>query len=359
MSGYSNIVESVSGPRVVDASRPVVRVELAVAEAAELLMSLGTAFTDHGAENFDVGAERIDELRRSISPDLLEQAKETFDGENVAAQLLGLVYETAAPRTVADFLAHLEAIEPLELQLTVLGYYARGHHIAEPETIRSAALGDAAARDALLAAAGQWAEKCQRIEWVLDIGRETIKSRLVDVLARWNTEVFEPTLDEVRPLLERDVEEKRALAASLDPGTFTERATGGIQYTPPPEIRELVFFPSYWFRPWVLMSEHKHARIFGYPIASPGPAVELPDLARLYKALGDERRLALLRLLRQGPVALGAAAKEVELSKSTTHHHLAILRQAGLVLIRNDEENSYSLRTDRLAEVGRLLDFRL
>src|SRR5213075_2168607 len=121
----------------------------------------------------------------------------------------------------------------------------------------------------------------------------------------------------------------------------------------------LVFFPSYWFRPWVLMSEHKHARIFGYPIASAGPAVDLPDLARLYKALGDERRLALLRLLRQGPVALGAAAKEVELSKSTTHHHLAILRQAGLVLIRNDEENSYSLRTDRLAEVGRLLDFRL
>ena len=104
------------------------------------------------------------------------------------------------------------------------------------------------------------------------------------------------------------------------------------------------------------MTEHKNARIFGYPIGVAGPTVDLPDLARLYKALGDEKRLVLLRLLRKGPVALSAAAKEVGLSKSTTHHHLAILRQAGLVLIRDDEENSYTLRPERLRDVGPLLD---
>src|SRR5437763_1503 len=108
-----------SRPRVVDASRPGLRVEVAVAEAAELLMSLCTVFTDHGAENFDVGAERVAELRASISPELLAQAEEIFDGENVAAQLLGLVYETPAPRTVAAFLEHLDGTDALELQLNV------------------------------------------------------------------------------------------------------------------------------------------------------------------------------------------------------------------------------------------------
>jgi DNA-binding transcriptional ArsR family regulator len=105
------------------------------------------------------------------------------------------------------------------------------------------------------------------------------------------------------------------------------------------------------------MAEHKTARIYGYSISTArDAAVDLGDLARLYKALGDEKRLALLRLLRRGPTSLGDASREVGLSKSTTHHHLAILRQAGLVLIRDDEEKSYSVRPERAGELTRLLD---
>jgi DNA-binding IclR family transcriptional regulator len=47
-------------------------------------------------------------------------------------------------------------------------------------------------------------------------------------------------------------------------------------------------------------------------------------------------------------------AQEVGLAKSTTHHHVAILRRAGFVLIREGEE-MYSLRTDLLPEPGALL----
>ena len=86
---------------------------------------------------------------------------------------------------------------------------------------------------------------------------------------------------------------------------------------------------------------------------------DLSGLARLYKALADERRLALLGLLSRGPVTLGDASREVGLSKSTTHHHLAILRHAGLVLIREDEERTYALRPERLDEVRRLLERNL
>jgi DNA-binding transcriptional ArsR family regulator len=258
---------------------------------------------------------------------------------------------------VADFLTHLESLDPLELKLSLLGYHTRGHHIAQPETIRAAAHGDQQASAELRAAVGAWEEKGRLMERVLELDGQVLRERLIDFLTRWNGEVLEQTIHEIRPLLERDAEEKRALAATLAPAEFVVRATGGIQYTAPPEIHSLVFFPSWWFRPWVLMSEHKTARIFGYSIGTGGDAaVDLGDLARLYKALGDEKRLTLLRLLRRGPVALGAAAREVGLSKSTTHHHLAILRQAGLLLIRDDEENSYSLRAERAGEISRLLD---
>ena len=201
------------------------------------------------------------------------------------------------------------------------------------------------------------------IERLTAAGGDAVKSQLLEILGPWDTEVFQTALAETRPLLARDADEKKALAAAVAPADFVVRATGGIQYVPRPDIHELVFFPSYWFRPWVMLSEHKNARIFCYPVATnggtgeagDGPA-DLSELARLYKALSDERRLALLTLLRSGPVALGVAAREVGLSKSTTHHHLAILRQAGLVRIREDEERTYMLRADRLGDVNRLLE---
>lgn len=331
-----------------------------MAEASELLMSLAALLGDHPPEDFELGP-RLVEIRAAIAPELVALASEIFGGgEGAAALLLGQVYETPAPRTVADFLAHLEAADPLDLRLALLGYYTRGHHVAQPETIRRAAEGDAASVEELMASLGEWKAKAQFVERVLALGGDGLKAQLLELLIRWNTDVFEPSLAEIRPLLERDAEEKRALATSLPPGEFVVRATSGIEYVAPPEIHALVFFPTYWFRPWVMLSEHKNARIFAYGIGNDSPAeattADLAELARLYKALGDEKRLALLRLLHRGPAALGVAAREIGLSKSTTHHHLAILRQAGLVLIRQEEENSYSLRPDRLAEVARLLD---
>jgi hypothetical protein len=296
-------------PRIVDASRPRLRVEVEASEAAELLLSMSTLLGDHALEDFDLGAEWLGEAKTRVPADLLELAGGFFEG--CTAHLLGLVWETPAPRRVDDFVAYLGSLDPLELRLTLLGYYTRGHHVAQPETIRRAALGDRDAADELLAAAGAWEEKGLLVDKVLSQEGEALQADLIDLITRWNADVFEPTLDEIRPLLERDAEEKRALAATLPPGDFVVRATGGIQYTAPPEIHAIVLFPSWWFRPWVLMSEHKHARIFGYSISSAGDgasAVDLGDLARLYKALGDEKRLTLLNMLRRGPVALGEAA---------------------------------------------------
>src|SRR4029079_15473922 len=93
-----------------------------------------------------------------------------------------------------------------------------------------------------------------------------------------------------------------------------------------------------------------------YPITldrerAPGDPAEL---VRIYKALGDESRLKLLKRLQEGPISLTDAAREVGLAKSTTHHHLAILRQAGFVLIQEGDD-TYTLRTEMQTETGDLL----
>jgi DNA-binding transcriptional ArsR family regulator len=61
-------------------------------------------------------------------------------------------------------------------------------------------------------------------------------------------------------------------------------------------------------------------------------AVELSEGARLFRALGDETRLAILRQLRaQGEVCACDFVACCDVAQPTVSHHLKVLRQAGLV----------------------------
>jgi ArsR family transcriptional regulator len=61
-------------------------------------------------------------------------------------------------------------------------------------------------------------------------------------------------------------------------------------------------------------------------------AAEVSEGARLFKALGDETRLAILRQLReQGEVCACDFVSCCDVAQPTVSHHLKVLRQAGLV----------------------------
>ncbi len=51
-----------------------------------------------------------------------------------------------------------------------------------------------------------------------------------------------------------------------------------------------------------------------------------------FKALSDPTRREILTLLRDGPMAAGDISAKFETSGATVSHHLAILKEAGLVL---------------------------
>jgi DNA-binding transcriptional ArsR family regulator len=52
------------------------------------------------------------------------------------------------------------------------------------------------------------------------------------------------------------------------------------------------------------------------------------------KALGEPRRVEILRLLRAGPRAVGEIAAEVSVTQQAVSQHLAVLGEAGLVEAR-------------------------
>ena len=78
------------------------------------------------------------------------------------------------------------------------------------------------------------------------------------------------------------------------------------------------------------------------------------------KALADESRLTMLEVLSTGPATAGELAALFPIARPGVSRHLRVLREAGLVEVRQDAQRRvYSLRPEPLAEVNDWLAGRL
>jgi len=68
---------------------------------------------------------------------------------------------------------------------------------------------------------------------------------------------------------------------------------------------------------------------------------------QIYRALGDETRLRILRELVGGDCRIADLAASLGLAKSTIHSHLALLRRTGLVKLTIGADKRYGLRKGR------------
>lgn len=60
------------------------------------------------------------------------------------------------------------------------------------------------------------------------------------------------------------------------------------------------------------------------------------DVAELYKALANSKRLAIIDLLAGGEVSVNDIAKRLKISKTNVSQHLSHLRHVGIVKPRRD-----------------------
>ena len=75
------------------------------------------------------------------------------------------------------------------------------------------------------------------------------------------------------------------------------------------------------------------------------------------KALGEPRRVEILRVLKAGPRAVGEIAAEVDVTQQAASQHLAVLGKAGLVEARKEgTRHLYAIKPDGFGPVGWLLD---
>ncbi len=181
------------------------------------------------------------------------------------------------------------------------------------------------------------------------------KERLEGVLKR----IEDAASEEVAafaPRLRHDAQLTAFLQRRMAMPQLIESVTNGVAYTPEAGVEEIVLVPSVLLRPFNLMHRSGGTLYLVYPASD--EAVDADEdtpaawMVQLFKALADEKRLRLLRHLLQGPQGLMELAEYIGLAKSTTHHHLRLLRAAGLIRLNvsADDESRYELRTDTLPE---------
>jgi DNA-binding transcriptional ArsR family regulator len=177
------------------------------------------------------------------------------------------------------------------------------------------------------------------------------------VLVAWLPR-FQEVEERVAAMIRRDYEERAADRASLDPVDLVEKTTGGIRWLAEPGTRRVILAPSFFTRPYNYLLSADDWRLFGYPIGDAAldatdPLAPPQAVVRLHRALGDDTRLRILKLLAGRDWYLSEIAQQLELSKPTIKHHLALLRAAGLVTLTEEGAVSYySLRRTRLGDAS-------
>jgi DNA-binding transcriptional ArsR family regulator len=180
-----------------------------------------------------------------------------------------------------------------------------------------------------------------------DLG--AVRDRYVRLLEAWDEQYFRLVDPAILSGLAADAAAKQALVGTMAPEALVETATYGVHYMPQLGPELVVLVPQHHYRPWNVFQDYQGLRVIQYPAdALPAvPGEPPPGLLRLTRALSDESRLRIVRFLATGPRSFTDVVQFMGLAKSTVHHHMVVLRAAGLVRVHDSGEKattSYSLR---------------
>jgi len=347
--------------KVMDFTRtpPPLSVQVEHSLSHEFLMSL-TRFASRAQQaTFEDGPIRFEKIRTKASPETLRALQRLGGTAKPWGGLMRLIRREPVASSVPALIDRVEATDPVELRMTLLGFYAPWYPpTMDRERIRAAAEGDRTAGEALLADSDYIGDESDP-HWtgaLMTLSPDDTKALIVEIVRGWYTDVFAGEEGTLEPILARDASFKRELARTLSPEALIETATNGLEYTPQPWIRHVLLVPHVTMRPWNVMNAYDDVYIIGYPAADESFGMDRTApparLVRLHKALGDEKRLRMLKMLARSSATLQELADEVGLAKSSAHHHLVILRSAGLIRVTLEEQSRYTLRGEFIPEAS-------
>lgn len=310
--------------------RTTYQVELSHSPLFEAALGIAAATYDSIHPTLEQPSEYWHQLLADLPPDVQEEVAYAKE-HNTWKTLLQLLHiqEFSDPGAFTAFVWQLSNEELRYLALPYLGE-------ALQDARRRTAAGIEADRSLLKQASQDHLFFPAYIDHVATVDPEKLRAHLSIVLQGWYTAHVKPRELEITRMLERDRAQKENWMEKMSPEEVVSMATEG-EYPPEPTVTRVLLVPQAVYRPWTVQADAEQTKIFYYPVAEQhlfaqvDPYRPPQSLVQLLKALGDEHRLRLLKMIAEQEMSLQELTERLQLGKSTVHHHLSMLRAARLV----------------------------
>ena len=346
--------------RVTAQSAPFPPVRIVSGPAFELIAELAAFTSGPARASLESGKAWIREVRGLAGPELIRRAEGW--GFPLYAELASLALDAGTPYEPAGLVRGLRSSEPAALRRRLLGAdSAPNRAMVSDGAFDRAMAGDPAARSELRRKLGVDAPSRQSIDRLLADPPESVRQDVADIVEAWAARVLPAFWDRARTLIERDVEPKEGLLRVTAPRDALRVFTNGVDVDPSDWADEVAVAPTVALRPFIAPVESGTRLILVCSVADESfdidPAAPPRRLVQVATALGDELRLRILRQLAHGEATATEIAERLGVDRTSLHHHLGILRSAGLVAVRAQGVQSwrYSLRADSVAGAGAAL----
>jgi DNA-binding transcriptional ArsR family regulator len=341
-----------------DTAYPAVRT--AAGPAFELIAELAAFASGPARASLDSGKPWIREVRRLAGPELSRRAE--ANGLSLYAELAPIALGTPPPHDIHQLLARLRGFHAPDLRYRLLGAAAPPNRAMVSEGAFDRALaGDTAALAELRSAMGVSRAAIATITRLVNEPPVATKTAVIELVADWAERVFPAFADDAGTIVARDVEARERRLAGGDRREAVLDALNGVELHPGPWVREIVIVPAIAMRPYVVPVDTETGVIYLCPVADEAfdgdPSVPPRRLVKVAAAMGDPLRLRILRLLVDEELGATELAERLAVDRTTLHHHLGILRSAGLLAINDDGMGGwrYARRYDGVVDATQAL----
>ena len=340
-------------------------VEFAVNPIFDLLVGLWSCEDgDPKLATYEIGEQWFHEFRGAIPPEVLSDLDNVGgrDLHQITWMLMGLAAERLAgardPEDVLEWIS-THAYEAILSEMV--------WHVS-PELVDLVLAGDDEARERFQDGfAKQWNEKTgetdkHSVSEFLDADPTHFSRTMASDLRQVRETAFAAYEQDWVPALERSAASVALTVPGSQPHELIERITNGIDFQLPLGITRIVLVPSVLVRPWSVVSEVGSSIVVVYPVSeehlNADPDAAPSWLVAFYKALGDDKRMKILRRLGTGPADLSELTEMLGMAKSSTFHHIGVLRSAGLIRVHigGADDRTYGLRKQAFGDAEGLLD---
>ncbi|WP_406945286.1 ArsR/SmtB family transcription factor [Halobacillus sp. SY10] len=297
----------------------------------EAALGIAAITNERLLETLDYTKKQWQTIKKSLSTEMLDHL-EMVQEKNTWKTILLLLHEKDMG-SVEEFNDFVDHLDEEELRYIAIPYLGKKHQ----EDRRLASQGDQEAVARLQDVSKDNAFFPRYIAYISQVDAHHLKSHIQEVMTGWYEAVIQTDEAMFKGILEQDAFSKKKRIEKLEAEDFVEWATHGIRYMPEPSVYKVIMIPQFIYRPWNVEADIEGAKIFYYPVANESiqpndPYVPDQMLVQKFKALGDENRLRMLKILMGGGRTLKEMTEEIGMGKTTVYHHLKLLKSARLIV---------------------------